>query len=237
MARRRPNQQPTATGQAQQISAGANTSDDFALPEPVYVMLGRDNVDARLKHLGFELCQALGLDVEARPSFRKGENTSRVDTIQLSSETACVVVSLGTAAFLPPLLGHLVSCPSVLKFGCGVVDDLKLLKTRFPSTFQSAHASVVNVCAAGCIELGVLAPLTGAVSAAEPQYGLRRLAAHFGLMLDKPKKVQMSDWARVPLSAEQIRCVVPPPGVRRLCFPRHCITVGPVQISGSVPLV
>ena len=177
----------------------------FALPEPVlYLTLGRDDIDTCLKQYRFDACQALGLDVEARPSYRRGQSNNRVDTIQLCSESACVVVSLSNAVMLPPLLGHLVSSPTVLKFGCGVSNDLILLAKRFPSTFGHAHLSV-DAIACSCVELGVLAPLTGAVDADAPQYGLRRLAAHFGIILEKPKKIQMSDWSRVPLSQAQIR--------------------------------
>jgi hypothetical protein len=161
----------------------------FAPPEPVYMTLGLDDVDAVLRRLSFHTSLALGLDVEARPTFKRGETCNRVDTIQLCSESACVVVSLGGARALPPLLGRLVSSTSVLKFGCGVVDDLQLLAKRFPVTFSagisspggggggggcgggsSSHGSKIGsshgakVCVEGCVELAVLAPLTGAAA-------------------------------------------------------------------------
>lgn len=176
----------------------------FAMPEPVYVTLGRDDVDLQLRHSRFDACLALGLDVEARPSYYRGQQNHRVDTIQICSESACVVVSLAEASVLPPLLGRLVSCPGILKFGCGVVDDLQLLARRFPATFRPKDATR-GAFVGSCVELGVLAPLTGAVDAAAQPYGLRRLAAHFGVELHKPKRIQMSDWSRVPLSEAQIR--------------------------------
>ena len=81
----------------------------FALPSPVYLTLGRDDVDKALSRLGFESCRALGLDVEARPTFRRSGGSNPVDTIQLCSDQACAVVSLGRAARLPPLLSRLVA--------------------------------------------------------------------------------------------------------------------------------
>jgi ribonuclease D len=178
------------------------------MPEPIYVTLGRDDVDLQLRHSRFDACLALGLDVEARPSYRRGQQNHRVDTIQLCSESACVVVSLAAATALPPLLGRIVSCPGILKFGCGVVDDLQLLARRFPATFRPNGAKS-SACIGSCVELAVLAPLTGAVDASAQPYGLRRLAAHFGVELNKPKRIQMSDWSRVPLSDAQIRSTSP----------------------------
>jgi hypothetical protein len=193
------------------------------MPEPIYVTLGRDDVDMQLRHSRFDACLALGLDVEARPVYRKGQQNHRVDTIQLCSESACVVVSLADASKLPPLLGRLVSCPGILKFGCGVVDDLKLLARRFPATFRPNDAKR-NAFVGSCVELAVLAPLTGAVDAAAQPYGLRRLAAHFGLELHKPKRIQMSDWSQLPLSAAQIRSASPKPTLTRRNLAPHAAT-------------
>ncbi|EOD41796.1 hypothetical protein EMIHUDRAFT_95020 [Emiliania huxleyi CCMP1516] len=152
-----------------------------------------DDVEEALSRLGFESCRALGLDVEARPTFRRSGGSNPVDTIQLCSDQACAVVSLGRAARLPPLLSRLVASASVLKFGAGVGDDIKLLAGRFPEAFSAADGGGGGASASACVELAVLAPLTGA-----PPLPI-------GLELDKPKRIQMSDWSRVPLSAPQIQ--------------------------------
>ena len=67
----------------------------------------------------------LGLDVEWRPCFGKGQPERSVALVQLSSPTLCVLVPTHHIASsqLPEELAAILASPSVLKCGAGIQDE------------------------------------------------------------------------------------------------------------------
>eukprot|EP00940_MAST-03C_sp_MAST-3C-sp2_P001496 g1496.t1 len=130
----------------------------------------------------------VGLDVETKPNTRKAEAKNNPALLQLASDSACVIVMLRQPP-LPLVLKEFLEDGSIVKAGVGVEDDAKEVRRAF------------NVGCAGLQDLLTL----GALLECRPR-SLKALTQIFlGLNLQKPRKIQMSDWSRASLSQSQLR--------------------------------
>ena len=135
----------------------------------------------------------VGLDIEWRPTYVKGQPQNPVALLQLSSATTCVLVHLRHLIKLPPALCALLSSPSVWKVGCGVGDDAKKLLADCGLVCESVLE--IGEVAVRLHEGGSLRfPHLPKGDTIKP--GLKGLAAACGYDLSKPKAVTRSNWER-----------------------------------------
>jgi ribonuclease D len=126
----------------------------------------------------------LGLDIETRPAFRKGESYPP-SLLQLATARAVWIFQLQRMDF-SAALAELLAAPGMVKAGVGLADDLRQLKKLF--AFSEASA----------IDVGDVAKRHGVEHS-----GLRNLAGIF-LGFRIPKGKRTSNWAAPRLSAAQI---------------------------------
>ncbi|KAK3287583.1 hypothetical protein CYMTET_4918 [Cymbomonas tetramitiformis] len=130
--------------------------------------------------------QVLGLDIEARPSYTKVRNPTAL--IQISSESRCLVAHVRWLRALPRQLRLLLEDQNVWMVGAGVKSDLNdLIKDRLIGERPAPFIDTVLVSQVFGYKRG----------------GLKNMAAEFGVDVEKPKSIQMSNWALTPLSPRQ----------------------------------
>eukprot|EP00415_Alexandrium_ostenfeldii_P001121 UN1121 len=115
----------------------------------------------------------------------------RVEVLQLAFPRAGVayVIHLAAGCALPGDVRRMLASDEVVKVGFAVANDLKVLRRS-----KIAITRVRDVQDECCSLLGVT-----------QQVGLQRAAAYLlGYDLEKSKRVTFSDWARKPLTEEQI---------------------------------
>eukprot|EP01018_Ginkgo_biloba_P010980 Gb_21005 [translate_table: standard] len=132
-----------------------------------------------------------GLDMEWRPSFRKGcENKTAL--LQLCTETSCLIIQLLFADFIPEVLVSFLRDPDVKLVGVGIENDV--VKLRRDHGLECKGQVELTHLAARRLEKEEL-----------EKVGLKRLASEvLGLSLLKPKKITMSNWSVKQLSRQQI---------------------------------
>ena len=139
--------------------------------------------------------RALGFDIEWKPQFIKkklGGKENKTAVLQLSTETAVLVLHIIHVKTLPRYLVDILADQNIFKVGCGIRSDvLKLLKDT-------------GLQCKGVIELTELASRSGYTK--EHGQGLKKLADNvLGIEMNKPKNVQLSNWETLPLRHGQIR--------------------------------
>ena len=138
--------------------------------------------------------RALGFDIEWKPQFIKkklGGKENKTAVVQLSTETAVLVLHIIHVKTLPRHLVDVLANQDILKVGCGIHPDvIKLLKDT-------------GLQCKGAIDLVELASRSGYTK--QHGQGLKTLAMSvLGIEMIKPKKVQLSNWENLPLSYNQI---------------------------------
>lgn len=132
-----------------------------------------------------------GLDVEWRPNRAKGEK-NKVALLQLCSESECLIIQMLFLDKKPQALRKLLSDPSKGLAGVGVLADGKRLLHDYGLECQ------------GGIELTTLA-VERLKRDELRNVGLKVLVQEvLGLNMDKPKKVTLSNWAKMKLDPAQI---------------------------------
>ncbi|CAK0865984.1 unnamed protein product [Prorocentrum cordatum] len=134
-------------------------------------------------------CGTVGFDMEWKPDRYAGSD-NRVALMQFSdAETAVLVRTHRTDAWLPDVLVELLTGKRVTKICVGYdgSDKRKLL-----STF--------NFELDGVVDLAELAPSKG-----KKNTGLKKLAADFGWQMRKESRVARSDWSATKLTEDQIQ--------------------------------
>ncbi len=127
----------------------------------------------------------LGFDTESRPSFKKGK-VYPTSLVQLAGSKLVVLIRLNHVGFTEPLAA-LLADPGVVKAGVAIRDDMRSL--------QKLH----DFTPAGLADLADMAKKRGIKA-----QGLRTLAAH--LMGGRiSKAAQCSNWAKKPLTPQQVR--------------------------------
>ena len=133
--------------------------------------------------------QLVGFDIEAKPSSVKGElNKTALVQISTWDNSQCLLAHVhaamgGTArgagpatAPFPPGLAALLEDPRVLMVGVGVGDDMRALARDYPG----------QVSPAGFVDCLVIARFFG-----YQQGGLKAMAERFGVVVTKPREVQV----------------------------------------------
>ena len=146
--------------------------------------------------------RAVGLDIEWRPTFVRGEPQNRTALIQVSTPNMCVLVPVRHLCILPPALVELLGARHIWKLGVGISADAERLRTdlgvQVASVFDVAGAALRLQRVGGVRFPGL--PADARVGA-----GLKAIAAACGAPLSKSKKVALSNWELRPLSAKQQR--------------------------------
>ena len=149
---------------------------------PVQVVRTREDLRRAVAELREE--KVLGFDMEARPSFSKGQEYPP-SLIQLIGGETGYIFQLRFLKF-PRLLRGLLSDANIVKAGVALHQDIARLKQL--GSFEDA----------GFVDLGDSARDRGIKN-----HGLRGLAAVL-LGAKISKKAQLSNWARANLTPEQI---------------------------------
>ena len=138
--------------------------------------------------------RALGFDIEWKPQFVKkklGGKENKTAVLQLSTETATLVLHIIHVKTLPRHLVDILADQSIPKVGCGIRPDvIKLLRDT-------------GLQCKGAIDLVELASRSGYTK--QHGQGLKTLAVNvLGIEMTKPKRVQLSNWEVLPLTRSQI---------------------------------
>jgi len=147
---------------------------------------------------------AVGLDIEWKPRFSKGEHKAHGDArtalVQVATPSMCILAPLHHVA-PPPALAALLADERIFKLGVGVANDGRKLQKdwdmRCTPTFEVGRA------AARLQQRGQLRFPFGSPRLKSP-IGLKRLAEACGALLpDKRKSISCSNWEKRPLSRAQ----------------------------------
>lgn len=139
------------------------------------------NIENELKAAHF-----LGFDSESKPTFRVGEVSTGPHLIQLATEqkTYLFHVNSSTLKFLQPILSN----PKQIKVGFGLKNDKHIF-----------HKKGIEL--ESCVDLAKGFSHFGF----KQQLGVQKaVALLFEQYLAKSKKIGTSNWARKPLSSQQI---------------------------------
>jgi ribonuclease D len=109
---------------------------------------------------------------------------------QVSNAHACVLAPVAHLSCVPPALASLMEDATVWKVGCGIASDADKVSTD------------LGVRMASLFDAGVVAKRLGRHLAPGPP-GLKGLCGHFGVVLQKDKRITLSDWQARPLTALQ----------------------------------
>lgn len=140
-------------------------------------------VDEAVQYLRTQ--QIIGVDTEARPSFKRGVHYPTA-LVQISSLERCYLFRL-THIGLPPSLAEIFSDPSICKVGLAFKDDINGLRRRR------------NFTPANCIDLQSIVGQYGIM-----ELGLQKIfAICFGKKISKAQ--QLTNWENCHLTAEQAR--------------------------------
>lgn len=161
---------------------------------PPYEEHGREVIlvaDHNLDHAVHDLMQQrhLGFDTESKPTFKKGEVSSGIAIMQLSSATRCYIFQMNRISDATRL-GEIIGQPQIIKIGVGLGNDL--------STLRGKH----TLAPAAFVDVGRIFRAFGRRNS----LGSKQLVA---LVLDKhlrkSKRVTTSNWAAATLSPMQIK--------------------------------
>jgi len=135
-----------------------------------------------LRHLS--RVDAVGVDTETRPSFRKGV-FHKPSLLQMATADEAFIFLLKTTGISDELAAFFEN-PAIVKAGVAIGDDIRLLARHRPFTAQ------------GLVDLAKIARRSNIC-----QQGLRGLAAYFfGVRISKSE--QCSNWGRVELTDRQV---------------------------------
>lgn len=129
--------------------------------------------------------QVLGFDTETKPTFRKGRYNAPA-LVQFACSHAVFLIQINKAGFSEQLIELLV-CPSQIKAGVGVRDDIREL------------SKISQFTPSGLVDLGEVAKKNHLGT-----HSLRGLAAAL-LGFRISKTAQCSNWSQPELSQQQIR--------------------------------
>ena len=138
-------------------------------------------------------CLVVGLDTEWHQSFESGKPRHQVAVIQLCVADRCLVYQVYHAEYIPVELASFLADPVFCFVAVGVGGDVKRL-------WEDCNLDVAHT-----MDL----PQVAAAVLGRPelrQAGLKTLAREvMGTLVEKPKRVTLSRWAKPHLSPEQVR--------------------------------
>jgi hypothetical protein len=134
------------------------------------------------------------------------QGRERVAVLQLASEDVVVVIQLLHATRgarpVPPELRDLLAAPHIVKLGVGIHDDFNRLQESYGLEcrgYLDLRSLALQHHRAG------LAHGDHGHSPAPFPLGLKSLAAHVGINLDKAHSARVSNWEAVELTTEQVK--------------------------------
>ena len=206
----------SADSQAQGFVRSLTKEEVAILPQTAYagsVIVPATEEELKSAVARIEQETLLGFDMEARPSFKKGEHHPP-SLIQLATADAVYLIRLNQLPFSPEIRAVL-SKPSILKVGVGASADMVALQELQPFT------------AAGVVDLDDIAVRMGI-----QQPSLRGLAALL-LKIRISKKEQLSNWEAPQLTPAQVSYAATDAWVGRELYRRMvALGYGPTQ---SIP--
>ena len=102
-------------------------------PGAIEVISNRNAAKKAIAYLNTQ--EALGIDTETRPAFKKGV-TYKVALFQISSNDICFLFRLNIIGLIPELI-ELLENPRIIKIGLSLRDDFMMLHKREPFKQQS----------------------------------------------------------------------------------------------------
>lgn len=171
----------------------AQISNDEIAAMPPFEDHNRDVVLVRNHNFKLALSQLkkahyLGFDMEAKPTFIKGQKEHATSLIQIVTRTKCFIFFVASI----PQIGQLSSIlenPDSVKVGIGLKSDRQRLTTEFCMNPQNL------------IDINEIFSLLGRKN----HIGSKQLVAHcLHKKLRKNKNISRSDWSAYPLTESQI---------------------------------
>ncbi|XP_054805681.1 3'-5' exonuclease-like [Prosopis cineraria] len=134
---------------------------------------------------------ALGLDIEWRPSFRRGVPNGKVAVMQICDGTdRCHVLHIIHSG-IPPSLKFLLEDPTVLKVGVGIGSDAR----KFFKDYEISIEGIED------LSFRAKQKLVGDIQ----NFGLSSLTEKLlSKQLKKPSKIRLGNWEALPLSVQQL---------------------------------
>ena len=137
----------------------------------------------------------LGFDTETRPTFNKNLKKNKVALVQFASKNvACLIHLASMKGEIPEVMTKILREKEYVLLGFGIKTDLQELKVEH---YDNDGGSVdVN----GFIDLATISEVFK-----HERPGMKGMANHYGLDLEKPKAVQISNWENSPLREGQVK--------------------------------
>jgi ribonuclease D len=137
----------------------------------------------------------LGFDTETRPTFNKNLKKNKVALVQFASKNvACLIHLASMKGEIPEVMTKILREKEYVLLGFGIKTDLEELKVEH---YDNDGGSVdVN----GFIDLATISEVFK-----HERPGMKGMANHYGLDLEKPKAVQISNWENSPLREGQVK--------------------------------
>lgn len=134
----------------------------------------------------------IGLDIEWKPTFKKGVTPSKAAVLQICADAACCHVMHIIHSGFPQNLKSLLGDPRSLKVGVGIAGDARKVS-------NDHNVSVVS--------LEDLSRLANVKLGGEPKsWGLASLTEKLTCkQVPKPSKIRLGNWEANPLSREQLK--------------------------------
>jgi ribonuclease D len=138
----------------------------------------------------------IGFDTETRPTFSKVAKKNKVALVQFASKNvACLIHLASMNGEVPEMMTKILREKEYVLLGFGIKTDLKELKTEH---YGNDDKESVDVNA--FIDLATISEVFK-----HERPGMKGMANHFGLDVEKPKAVQISNWENSPLREGQVK--------------------------------
>lgn len=138
----------------------------------------------------------IGFDTETRPTFSKVAKKNKVALVQFASKNvACLIHLASMNGKVPEMMTKILREKEYVLLGFGIKTDLKELKMEH---YGNEDKESVDVNA--FIDLATISEVFK-----HERPGMKGMANHFGLDVEKPKAVQISNWENSPLREGQVK--------------------------------
>ncbi|AZN35099.1 3'-5' exonuclease [Iodobacter ciconiae] len=155
--------------------------------EHVYLVQSLPDAERALAVL--EVADVLGFDTESKPVFFKGQQSTGPHLIQLATDQEVFLFPVVAAGHSTVAIKAVLESPQILKVGFGLGDDHKRLQAKLGITPRHVLDLSRALREKGQGDLGAKSAV----------------AMHFGMRLQKSKKVSTSNWAAALLNERQIK--------------------------------
>ena len=199
------------------------TTKTFDVPEKVLVSYDRDTANAHLAELLKEedveksiaskhKFAVIGFDTETRPTFmntraEKKKKKNKVALVQFASRRVACLVHLASMrdeeengdAKVPEMMTKILKGREYVLTGFGIKTDLKELKEdHYDEKDKDPGDKSVDLEA--FVDLAIISEVFK-----HERPGMKGMANHYGLNVEKPKAIQISNWENSPLKEGQVK--------------------------------